>query len=282
MSDLPPFTFSAAGNSHTIPLWRTVPGHAADATAENDPTARTGSDMPTDGTRVEISQAALEKLQAYTEAAKTGSTLSSKVSLSEGAKFQPPGALSEQDQQALIASLHRDPVAVAQEALATQAQAMKTANLQLSAVSTTIEQTYTSLLKTITRDHPDLKDASFGFSVDEAGALVLTNADTLSADQKDRLLGALNASDELVRQANELADAQIALFETERLSLGRDFNRANYSQTIDIGAELLARVAARAAPRDSSGGELHKLNMANNWRQQLWTNGEHKPMSEQV
>lgn len=280
MSDL--LTFPAAGNSHTIPLWRTAPGQAADASAENDPMAGASSDMPAERTRVQISQEALEKFQAYTEAAKTGSTPSNKVSLSEGVKLHNPDALSEQDQQALIASLHRDPIAVAQEALATQAQAMKTANLQLSAVSTTIEQTYTSLLKTITSAHPDLKGAAFGFSVDEAGALVLTNADTLSADQKDRLLGALNGSDELVKQANDLADAQIALFEVERLSLGRDFNRANYSQTIDIGAELLARVAARDAPRDSSGGGLHQLNMANNWRQQLWTKGEHKPMSEQV
>ena len=227
---------------------------------------------------MQISQEALDKFQAYTETAKPGNT----PSLSEGVKFHTPGALSEQDQQALSASLRQDPAAVAKQALETQAQAMKTANLQLSAISSTIEHTYTRLLETITSTQPDLKGADFGFSVDTTGALVLTNAETLSADQKDRLLGALNGSDELVKQANDLADAQIALFEVERLSLGRDFNRANYAQTIDIGAELLARVAARDAPRDSSGGGLHQLNMANNWRQQLWTKGEHKPMSEQV
>lgn len=276
MSDL--LTFPAAGNSHTIPLWRTAPGQAADASAENDPMAGASSDMPAERTRVQISQEALEKFQAYTEAAKTGNT----PSLSEGVKFHTPGALSEQDQQALSASLRQDPAAVAIQALETQAQAMKTANLQLSAISSKIEQTYTRLLETITSTQPDLKGADFGFSVDATGALVLTNAETLSADQKDRLLGALNGSDELVKQANDLADAQIALFEVERLSLGKDFNRANYAQTIDIGAELLARVAARNAPRDSSGGGLHQLNLANNWRQQVWTKGEHKPMSEQV
>ena len=165
-----------------------------------------------------------------TETAKPGNT----PSLSEGVKFHTPGALSEQDQQALSASLRQDPAAVAKQALETQAQAMKTANLQLSAISSTIEHTYTRLLETITSTQPDLKGADFGFSVDTTGALVLTNAETLSADQKDRLLGALNGSDELVKQANDLADAQIALFEVERLSLGRDFNRANYAQTIDI------------------------------------------------
>lgn len=271
-------TFSAAANSHTIALWRTPPGQAAGTSAENDPIAGTGSDKLAERTRVQISQEALDKFQAYTETAKPGNT----PSLSEGVKFHTPGALSEQDQQALSASLRQDPAAVARQALETQAQAMKKANLQLSAISSTIEQTYTRLLETITSTQPDLKGADFGFSVDTTGALVLTNAETLSADQKDRLLGALNGSDDLVKQANDLADAQIALFEVERLSLGRDFNRANYAQTIDIGAELLARVAARDAPRDSSGGGLHQLNMANNWRQQLWTKGEHKPMSVQV
>lgn len=232
--------------------------------------------------QVQISREAQDKFQAYTEAAKTGSTASSSLSLSDGVKLHAPNALSEQEQQALIASLNRDPVAVAKEALEAQGQAMKAANLQLSAASATIEQTYTRLLETIASTHPDLKDAAFGFSVDEAGALVLTNADTLSADQKDRLLLTLNASHDLVKQANDLADAQIALFEAERFSLGRDFNRANYSQTIDIGAELLARVAARDAPRDGSAGGLHQLNLANNWRQQLWTKGEQKPMSEQA
>lgn len=273
-------TFSAAANSHTIALWRTPPGQAAGTSAENDPIAGTGtgSDKLAERTRVQISQEALDKFRAYTETAKTGST----TSLSEGVKFHTPGASSEQDQQRLSASLRQDSAAVAKQALETQAQAMKTANLQLRAISSTIEQTYTRLLETITSTQPDLKGADFGFSVDAKGALVLTNAETLSADQKDRLLGALNGSDELVKQANDLADAQIALFEVERLSLGRDFNRANYAQTIDIGAELLARVAARDAPRDSSGGGLHQLNMANNWRQQLWTKGEHKPMSVQV
>lgn len=280
MSDA--LTFSAAANSSTLALWRTTPGQAADARAENDPIAGAGSGGLAERTRVQISQEALEKFQAYAEAAKTGSTPSSKVSLSEGVKFHTPGALSEQDQQTLSASLRQDSAALAKQALETQAQAMKAANLQLSAISSTIEQTYTRLLETITSTHPDLQDADFGFSVDAAGALVLTHADTLSAGQKDRLLGALNGSDALVEQANDLADAQIALFEIERFSLGRDFNRDNYAQTIDIGAELLARVAARDAPRDSSVGGLHQLNLANNWRQQLWTKGEHKPMSEQV
>ncbi|UCJ16235.1 hypothetical protein K5Q02_20890 [Pseudomonas sp. MM211] len=280
MSELPTFTFSATANSPTTSLWRVTPGHAANVSAENDPTA--GSDMLAERTKVQISQEALDTFQAYTEAAKTGSTASSSLSLSEGVKLHAPDALSEQDQQALIASLHRDPVAVAKEALETQGQAMKAANLQLSAISTTIEQTYTRLLETIASAHPDLKGAAFGFSVDAAGALVLTNASSLSADQRDRLLRTLNASDDLVKQANDLADAQIALFEVERFSLGRDFNRANYPQTIDIGAELLARVAARNAPRDGPAAGLHPLNLANNWRQQLWAKGEHKPMSERV
>lgn len=236
-------TFSAAANSHAIALWRTPPDQAAGTSAENDPIAGTGSGKLAERTRVQISQEALDKFQAYTEAAKTGST----PSLSEGVKFHTAEALSAQDQQALSASLRQDSAAVAKQALETQAQAMKTANLQLSATSSTIEQTYTRLLETITSTHPDLKGADFGFSVDATGALVLTNAETLSAGQKDRLLGALNGSDELVKQANDLADAQIALFEVERLSLARDFNRADYAQTIDIGAELLSGRCPRRA-----------------------------------
>ena len=280
MSEFPSFTFSAAANSHAPPLWRVTPGHAANVNAETDPTV--GSDMPVERTRLQISQEALDRFQAYAETAKTGSPPSRTLSLSEGVELHAPGALSERDQQALIASLHRDPLAVAKEALETQGQAMKAANLQLSAISVTIEQTYTGLLETIASAHPDLQGAAFGFSVDVTGALVLTNANELSADQRDRLLQTLNASHDLVKQANDLADAQIALFEVERFSLGRDFNRSNYAQTIDIGAELLTRVAVRSAPRDGPADGLHQKSLENNWREQLWSKGAHKPMSERV
>lgn len=280
MSELPTFTFSAAANSHTPPLWRVTPGHAAKVSAETDPPA--GNDSLAVRNKVQISQEALDKFQAYTETAKTGSTPSSTLILSAGVKLHAPGALSEQDQQTLIASLNRSPAAVAEDALAAQGRAMEAANQRLGALSGKIEQTYTRLLETIASTHPDLKGAAFGFSVDAAGALVLTNASSLSAEQSDRLLQTLNASHDLVKQANDLADAQIALFEVERFSLGRDFNRANYPQTIDIGAELLARVAARDAPRDGPAAGLHQRNMENNWRQQLWTKGEHKPMSERA
>lgn len=63
-------TFSAAANSHTIALWHTPPDQAAGTSAENDPIAGTGSDKLAERTRVQISQEALDKFQAYTETAK--------------------------------------------------------------------------------------------------------------------------------------------------------------------------------------------------------------------
>ncbi|WP_414502568.1 hypothetical protein [Zymobacter sp. IVIA_5232.4 C2] len=149
------------------------------------------------------------------------------------------------------------------------------ATLNLRVASSKIEKTYTDLLKQITKDNLDLKDVEFGFSVDEKGKIVLANSAGLSDEQSSRVEKALNGSEQLVKEANDLANAHIALFKAESDdAVGIKFTRENYSKTIDIGTSVVASAAARTAARDGSANDIHKKNWDNNWRQQLNAKGE--------
>ncbi|MEI7188712.1 hypothetical protein [Dickeya dianthicola] len=159
------------------------------------------------------------------------------------------------------------------ELLAEKLKKMDEASNALHTISEQIDQTYQSFMDKLVKDNPDLKEASFGFSVNQYGRLVVTQTQGLNQEQVTRLEQALNSSRELVEQANKLANAQIAVFDAEDFDLGVSFNRDNYAQTIDIGAEILTRNLARVAPHDDSGMEIHQRSWDNNWRQQLLTKG---------
>ncbi|RNM25027.1 hypothetical protein EFS38_07290 [Dickeya undicola] len=213
---------------------------------------------------VNISAEALSKYQAYIEARKSGDTTANQVTVSEGVALQVPDALSEEEYAKLMTPTD------------TWAERMKTvdqATLNLRSAAAQIEPTYMSFLEQLGKDNPDLKGATFGFSVSKYNRIVVTGAQGLNQEQIQRLEQALNSSRELVDQANKLADAQIALFEAESPDAKIAFNRDNYAQTIDIGAELLTRNRARNAPRDGSANDVHQKNWDNNWRQQLARKG---------
>ncbi|MBQ4797400.1 hypothetical protein F9U41_25640, partial [Pectobacterium versatile] len=63
-----------------------------------------------------------------------------------------------------------------------------------------------SFLEQLGKNNPDLKGATFGFSVSKYDRIVVTGAQGLNQEQIQRLERALNSSRELVDQANNLAD----------------------------------------------------------------------------
>lgn len=204
-------------------------------------------------TTVSISQQAIDLLQAETQAKSSADVLK----LSSQILKDIPAELSE-EQRLLL----NDPLAM-------QINTVASGTRMLNAISTQIEQTYMSLREEIFRQNPDLKDAEFGFSLSAEGEILVSNPQGLSDEQILRLGRALNASRELVEQANTLADAQVALFNVEAASPDIVFNRGTYAQTIDIGAELLSRNTARTAPTDESGTDAHQQHWDNSWRQQV-------------
>lgn len=215
---------------------------------------------------VDISQEALAKFQAYTEEQKADDTASHPLRTAEGAAVVQRGPMSEEEQAALI------------EASATVRDKFITEYLteldkvwtHLSTVTKQIDQTFSSFLDQLAKDHPDLKDVFFGFSVNKDGTLFVTQADGLNKEQMTRLNQALNDDDDLVSQANELADAQIAAFEVhDGFNTKKTFNRDNYAQTIDMGIDLLTRYLARSAPHDETAVKIHQRNWNTNWYNQL-------------
>lgn len=272
MSIIPTFNSFTVTDNKSSQIWQVTkptevnPSYIATVNEEGDKTEV--------GNHVHISQEALDKYSNYAEALKTAGSSGDKHGLSGGAKILDPDALGEEESKKLVSSMSRDSIAIQWDTINQKLQSMEVAHVRRRAADAQIETTYVDTLKKIYTDHPDLKGLSFGFSVNAAREIVLVNADELSKDQSDRLLKALNGSDLLVKQANELADAQIEVFDAEKFSTEVEFNRQNYSKTIDISAQILSKVEARKAPRDGSAVEVHQRNWNNNWRQQLWAKGE--------
>ncbi|GKV82039.1 MULTISPECIES: hypothetical protein [Pectobacterium] len=212
---------------------------------------------------VEISQEALTKFQEYTAKQKADNAGSEQLRTAEGARVGQSGRLSEEEQTGLMEAMAADSLA----------EYLRVANEtwgNLSAVTKQMDQTYSSFLDQLAEDHPDLKGAFFGFSVNKDGTLFVTQSEGLDREQIDRLEKALNGSDALVSLANDLADAQIAVFNAQRgFNTQQTLNRDNYGQTIDMGIDILTRHLARSAPRDGSASEIHQRNWDSNWYNQL-------------
>lgn len=275
MSDMPALSAYIAIAPRTNQAWRV----SAEPAEKSGGASAGGSNAAAlaQGNSVQLSEESLRKYNDYAAALRAGS-VSHSVALSVAGMIHNPSGLSAEESEAFLANLPIDRLGLVER----QQQEMNAANAVLGATSRQIEQTYTDLLEAIHAERPDLQDASFGFSVEAGGRLTLTNIEGLDSDQAAWLDHALNASADLVKQAGELADAQIALFKVENFSLGIDFDRDNYARTIDIGAELLARAGARDASRSDSASGVHQRNWDNNWRQQLWTHGERSLLKVEV
>lgn len=261
MTTIPTFGSYTVADPNTEQSWRVTPSTAEQ---QGDNNGAVAGEVKIDRQDVNISAEALGKYQAYIEARKAGDATSTQLTISEGTAIDVPDALSEEELAKLMKPTD------------TWTERMKIVDqetLNLRSVSSQIESTYMSFLEQLGKDNPDLKGATFGFSVSKYNRIVVTGAEGLSQEQIQRLERALNSSRELVDQANKLADTQIALFEAESPHAVIAFNRDNYAQTIDIGAELLTRNRARYAARDGSANDVHQKNWDNNWRQQLARKG---------
>ncbi|MFF7110390.1 hypothetical protein [Pseudomonas sichuanensis] len=272
MSNIPTFNSFTVTDNKSIQIWRAT--KPTEVNPSQVATVNEDGDQIEVGNHVHISQEALDKYSNYAEALKAAASAGAEHALSGGAKILDPDALGEEESRQLVSSMSRDSIAIQWDTINQKLASMEVAHVRRRAADAQIESTYLDVLEKVSTDHPDLRGLSFGFSVNAAREIVLVNADELSKDQADRLLKVLNGSERLVKQANELADAQIEVFDAESFSATIAFNRQNYAKTIDISAQILAKVEARKAPRDGSAVEVHQRNWNNNWRQQLWAKGE--------
>ncbi|WP_113628006.1 hypothetical protein [Pectobacterium peruviense] len=217
---------------------------------------------------VEISPEALSKFQAEVAKQKLDGATPEPLRTTEGASVVQPSEeeLARRSQLAsadinieeYIAGHHR--IRESDEAI-----------LHRIAVQDQMNKTYVSFLDQLAEEHPDLQGAFFGFSVNKDGTLFVTQADGLNREQINRLEKALNDSEGMVTLANQLADAQIAEFNS-RLGLKPNvtLNRDTYGQTIDMGLEFLTRYLSSFATHDGDAGGIHKKAMDSTWDSQLY------------
>lgn len=229
------------------------------------------------GDPVHISQEAFDKYQDYSESLQAASANSSKLAVSAGVPIHDPNALSAAESKALLDSLNEDPTTKMYREIAERFQSIDSATSELRVTSQALEQTYDSLMERVQQHRPDLTDKSFGFSVSAEGRIVLQNSDELNAEQVDYLDKVLNGSSALVKQANDVANAHIALTQAEWWNKGLVLDRDNYARTIDLGADLSYRRAAKAIPRGTDYIPTTPVRVENYWRQQLLDKAERAP-----
>lgn len=215
---------------------------------------------------VKISQEAYAKFQAFTEKQAADYAASLPQRTAEGATVVQPGPISEEEQTRRTEAMEADK----NKFFADDVKKSNLAWAQLSTVTKHIDSTFSSFIDQLAQDNPDLAGVIFGFSVNKDGTLFVTQSEGLNREQINRLEKALNDSDELVSAANDLADAQIAVFDaTHGFNTEKTLNRDNYGQTIDMGIDILTRFLARSAPHDESAGDIHLRNWNSNWYNQL-------------
>ncbi|MFT8211187.1 MAG: hypothetical protein ACMZI0_12615 [Symbiopectobacterium sp.] len=184
----------------------------------------------------------------------------------EGSAAAQLGPVSEEGQARQTQALETDKKNSLTEYLRVSDEAWT----NLSAVTQQIDQTYSSFLEQLAEDNPDLKGAFFGFSVNKDGTLFVSYSEDLNKEQIDRLNKALNDDEGLVALANDLADAQIAVFNAhDGFNKQKALNRDNYGQSIDMGIDILTRHLARSAPHDGSASSIHQSNWNSNWYNQI-------------
>lgn len=262
ISTLGSYTIADAQSDQT---WRVSRNQTGLQNSTDDPSA---TSTPTiQRASVSLSQEGLARLQAFADAQKAGSASTHRVSA--GTPILDPNALTDAEHTALMESLApKSP----QARLDGYLQSLEVQSSNLRSAYQQMDSTFSSFLNKLGNDHADLKGVSFGFTVTADKKLVVTQADGLDSEQLRRLETALNGSKDLVEQANQLADAQIAMFAAYGAS-SIDFSRDTYAKTIDLGAELMARHNVSGYERARAPIELARENMRLNWLQQVTANG---------
>lgn len=236
----------------------------------------TKEELTIETSNVRISEEAFDKIRIERQLAaiENRQTGTDTLNLSAGLKINNPNILSEEESKALLDSLIEDPMSKTLREIGERLQVVDNVTVELQVASEALEQTYSSLMKGIQQDRPDLANKDFGFSIDTEGAIVLRNTDSLNAEQIGYLEHALNNSSTLLKQAADVANAHVALSEAEWWHKSVTLNRENYAKTIDLGADLSYRRAAKALPRGTDYIPATPINVQDYWRNQLSTNGE--------
>lgn len=239
----------------------------------------TNEELTVKTSNVRISEEALDtlRLEQQTQAIRSQQTDTDKLVISQSQKIETPNALSEDEQAEFMAWINETPQARVARGIREHLQVVDSATHEVSRSTQALEQTYNSLIERIDLHRPDLANKSFGFSVNAEGRIVLLDTNDLNAKQVDYLEQALNGSSTLVKQAIDVANAHIALAKAEWHTRGIVLNRDNYAKTIDVGADLAYRRAAKALPRGTGEIPTASLPVQDYWRQQLSDKGQRAP-----
>lgn len=236
----------------------------------------TKEEVTIETSNVRISEEAYDKLkfERQAEVIKNQKVNSESLVISQGVKIDNPNILSEEESKTLLDSLNEDPLTRMYREIDERLQVIDRATAELRTTTEKLDQAYDGLMERIGQHRPDIASKSFGFSINAENRIVLLDIDSLSAEQADYLEQVLNGSSALVTAAIDVANAHISLTEAEWWSRGLVFNRDNYAKTIDIGADLSYRRAAKALPRGTDYIPPEPINVQDYWRQQLANNGE--------
>ncbi|QLF93653.1 hypothetical protein HW090_10780 [Pseudomonas sp. ABC1] len=275
MNNMPIFNSYTVADHKSGEVWRIT--KPTEYNPDNVTKQSDASEQIEAGNHVHISQQAFDKYKDYAESLQTINTNGSKPVISDGVRIHDPNALSEKESEALLNSLNEDPTIKMYREIAERFQLIDIATIELRTTTEKLEQTYNTLMEQVGRQRPDLKNKSFGFSVSAEGRIVLQRTGSLSTEQIDYLDKAFNGSSTLVKQAINVAEAQIALTKAEGWNKGFIFNRDNYTNTIDLGADLSYRRESKALPRGTGQIPTAPVKIENYWRTQLISNGEIDP-----
>ncbi|KNC67438.1 hypothetical protein [Pseudoalteromonas ardens] len=136
-----------------------------------------------------------------------------------------------------------------------------------------IAEEYEKVSADLYEQHPQLKNKSWGFSVDDSGKLVATGH--LSQADKQLVEEALNSNDKLVSAAQEFKASFLEGLEIERGSSGKsqywgkyDVNESNFAEIIDF-KEMITQSRNSDIQREQTGYLLNKWEWTINIADQL-------------
>lgn len=141
-----------------------------------------------------------------------------------------------------------------------------------------IANEYDNVMAQITKQHPELQESNWGFSINSLGKLVTTG--NLSEQQRQAVEETLNSNDELVRAAQNFKTSFLEGLEAERGQSGAsqywgkyNVNDENFSQVIDF-KEMITQSLNDNKNRESTGYMINKAQWTLNISEQLRTNAD--------
>lgn len=136
-----------------------------------------------------------------------------------------------------------------------------------------VAEEYEKVSAGLYEQHPQLKNKSWGFSVDDTGKLVATGH--LSQADKKLVEGVLNSNDKLVSAAQDFKANFLEGLEIERGSSGTsqywgkyDVNEDNFAELIDF-KEMITQSSNNEIQREKTGYLLNKWDWTFNISDQL-------------